>query len=310
MSILQKQNIYINRTIVLLLTIILSAGCKNKYEDLNLSSYQYRDTKDLVRFVYDASLIVKRDGIKSIEYFKDNRKLFNLSNYYLYIYDMNGKNIYHAGMKHLEGEDLQNVTDKDGKKITQLVLSALKNKNNPHAWVHFSWWQPGKFYPVPKSSCHFKVTTPEGEDLYVGGGCSYPHEEKEFIRIVVDSAAELIKEKGTESLAIISDSTSQYNYRDVRVFAFYPDGKIMISPVITDHLSQIDLINCADEVGHRPFAKALKVLETEDSVWQVFMAKNRYKRELVKKCLYLKKTLLSTNEIYVGAITDLPQPPY
>ena len=223
---------------------------------------------------------------------------------------MNGCNIYHAGMQHLEGKDLKNVTDKDGKKITQLVLNALEDKNNPHAWVHFSWWQPGKFYPVPKSSCHFKVTTPEGKELYIGGGCSYPHEEKEFVRIIVDSAAELIKEKGDKAIANISNSTSQYNYRDVRVFVFYPDGKIVISPVINNQLSQIKLLNCVDEVGHKPFVKALKTLETEDSVWVVFMAKNRYQRELIKKCLYLKKTTLSTNDIYVGAITDLPQPPY
>ena len=27
-----------------------------------------------------------------------------------------------------------------------------------------------KFYTVPKSSCHFKVKTSDGKDLYIGGG--------------------------------------------------------------------------------------------------------------------------------------------
>jgi hypothetical protein len=117
------------------------------------------------------------------------------------------------------------LTDKNGKKPVQMVIAALADKNNPHAWVHYSWWEPGKFYPVPKSSCHFKVTTPEGKVLFIGGGLDYPHEEKEFIRIVVDDAAQLIQEKGNRALDEIADPASHYNFRDVKVFTFTSAGK-------------------------------------------------------------------------------------
>jgi len=69
-------------------------------------------------------------------------------------------------------------------------------------------------------------------------------------------------------------------------------------------------LECIDEVGHKPFVKALKELESADSVWEVFMAKNRYQRRLIKKCLYIRKTNMGGSEIYVAAITDLPEPPY
>ena len=308
MWLLKKCILLLISSVILLILAIFISGCKSKYEDLDLTVYQYRDTKDLVRFVYDAASIVKKDGLKSLDYFRNNRNLFSTTDHYLYIYDMNGTNIYHAGMEHLEGKNLWDVTDKNGKRITQLVLNALEDKNNPHSWVHYSWWKPGKFYPVPKSSCHFKVQTPNGKELYVGGGLNYPHEEKEFIRIIVDGAVQLIKKKGQKAFSDISDPVSQYSYRDVHVFAFRPDGEILISPVIDDNLSQIQLLECVDEVGNKPFAKALKELESKDSVWEVFMAKNRYQRKLIKKCLYLRKTFISGKEIYVGAITDLPQP--
>lgn len=291
----------------MLIAGICLPGC-SRYKDLDLSMYQYRDTKDLVKFVYDAALILEADGMKSLDYFRDNRALFNTKDHYLYIYDMHGVNIYHAGMKHLEGKNLWEVTDKSGKKITQLVLAALNNKDNPHAWVHYSWWEPGKFYPVPKSSCHFKVRMPGGKEVYVGGGLNYPHEEKEFVRIVVDSAVQLINKKGEGAFADISDPASQYSYRDVQVFAFRSDGEIIISPVIDGNISQIHLLECVDEVGHKPFAKALKGLESKESIWEVFMAKNKYQRALVKKCLYLRKVTVNGKEIYVGAISDLPQP--
>jgi len=310
MWLLKKWRIFILFPALLLILVIFVSGCRSKYEDLDLTMYQYRDTKDLVKFVYDASLVLKNEGMDSLAYFQNNRNLFNTPDYYLYIYDMQGTNLYHAGMEHLEGENLWDVTAKNGKKITQLILDALEDKNNPHAWVHYSWWEPGKFYPVPKSSCHFKVETPEGKELFVGAGINYPHEEQEFIRIIVDDAAQLIKDKGPKALADISNPVSQYNYRDVRVFAFRPDGEMLISPAINSSFSQTNLLECIDEVGHKPFVKALKELESADSVWEVFMAKNRYQRKLIKKCLYIRKTNMGGSEIYVAAITDLPEPPY
>ena len=309
MRIVRLCQIIVLSTFCVLLSIF-GSGCESKYEDLDLSVYQYRDTKDLVKFVYDASLILKKGGLKGLEYFRNNRKLYLTPDRYLYIYDMNGVNIYHAGMPHLEGKNLWDLTDKNGKKALQMVIAALADKNNPHGWVHYSWWEPGKFYPVPKSSCHFKVTTPEGIVLLVGGGLNYPLEEKEFIRIIVDDAAQLFKEKGNSALSEIADPVSQYNFRDVKVFVFTPTGELLISPVMGDSLTELKLLDCVDEMGHKPFKKALIELKNnKDSVWEVFLAKNRYQRILVKKCLYLHKTYIAGQEIYVGAITDLPQPP-
>lgn len=283
-------------------------GCGKDFPDLDLSVYEYRDTRNLVKFVYGAAEVLSRDGEKSLDEFCSHRELYRTPDYYLYIYDMDGKNRFHAGMPELEGENLRDVVDVDGKKVMDMIHDALRDKNNPHAWVHYSWWEPGKFYPVPKSSCHFKVTTPEGKTYFVGGGLDYPHEEKEYIRIVVDDAVDLIHAKGLDVLDEIADPVSQFSFRDVRVFVFRGDGEILISPVINNTRSQIPLLLCVDEVGKRPFADALEKLKTSDRVWEVFMAKNRYRRSLVKKCLYLRKVAIEEDELFVGAITDLPQP--
>ena len=57
-------------SIFFLLFSVFISGCENRHEDLNLSAYQYRDTKDLVKFVDDASLILKKDGLKGLEIFE------------------------------------------------------------------------------------------------------------------------------------------------------------------------------------------------------------------------------------------------
>jgi len=295
---------------LVLFLILFFSGCESRYDKLDLSLYKYRDTRKLVKFVYNAYQILEKEGLASLNFFKDNRDRFQTEDMYLYIYDFDGNNLFHAGLKHLEGENLREVVDKDGKNIFSMIMQALADEDNPHSWVHFSWFEPGKFYPVPKSSCHFKVKTPAGREIFVGGGLDYPQEEQEFIRIVVDSAVELIKHKGRNAFPEIADPLSIYSYREVRVFAFGANDNILISPVLADSTLKIDLLDCSDEVGHKPFQKALENLERNDSTWEIFMAKTRYQRLPTKKCLYLRKLELPGGTIYVGAVTDLPQPPW
>ncbi len=285
------------------------SGCKSNEKDIDLGMYQYRDTRDLVRFVYDASLRLQRDGLESLDYFRRHAATFATPENYLYVYETGGTNIFHAGMPELEGKNLLYVTDKNGKPITKLILQAIGNPNNPHGWVHYTWWEPGKFYPVPKSSCHFKVVTPEGKEVFIGGGIDYPQEEKEFIRIVVDDAVSSLERNGMRAIQEIADPVSEYNYREVRVFVFSADGSMLISPVVNAPFQKMNIVDCVDEVGHKPFEKALKRLEKKDRTWEVFFAKSRYRRGLIKKCLYLRKMNMNGKEVYVGAVTDLPQPP-
>ena len=101
-----------NYYLLLLVTItIFVSGCGNKYENLDLSMYRYRDTKNLVRFVYDAAQKLQQNGLESLEYFEKNRDKYNTKDYYLYIYDIDGTNLYHAGMKELENKNLWNTTN-------------------------------------------------------------------------------------------------------------------------------------------------------------------------------------------------------
>lgn len=297
------------RAALLAVIAVVLAGCSGNRDGLDLSMYQYRDTRNLVRFVHDAALQVEAAGRQAVERFGEDRDDYRSEDRYLYVYDMDATNIFHAGMPYFEGSTLRDITDVDGKRIFDMIFEALDDPGNPHAWVHYTWWEPGSFYPIPKSSCHFLVTTPEGEQLIVGGGLDYPHEEQEFIRVVVDNAVSLIELVGNAAVDSIDDPLSRFNFREVRVFAFKPDDDIVISPIVADSVVQMDLTAAVDRAGNRPFALAIQQLETSDRTWQVFLARNRYERQLVKKILYLRKTELDGETLYVGAVTDLPMTP-
>jgi hypothetical protein len=290
--------------------LLLLTSCQPKYEELNLEIYQYQDTKNLVKFVYDCAVSLQKNGNEQIKYFMKHRDEFVDENYYLYIYKMDGTNVFHSSMPELEGKNLMDIRDINGKEIVKLIREALQNKFNPHAWVHFSWFKPGKFFPVPKSSCHFRVSTNDGTEYFVGGGLDYPHEEKEFIRIIVDTAARMLEQEGLSNLEIIADPLTQFKFREVRTFVIKQNGEILISPVAGNNIFEFNLIECIDEVGHKPFAKAMESLKSNNSTWEAFMAKNPYERFPEKKTMYLKKVNAGKEIVIVGAIISLPQPPW
>ena len=283
------------------------AACGVRPDPIDVSVYDYRDTRELVRFVARAARALEQDGLEVLR--DPARCPVRAGDNYLYVYDLDNTCLFHAGMPDLVGKNLAEITDIEGKPVSRLVRVELANPENPHGWVHYTWWAPGKFHPVPKSSCNFQVKLPDGRDVFVGGGLDFPHEEREFVRIVVDSAVRLIEARGRDAIATIADPAAGYQYREVRVFAFQPGGRLLISPVLGDSRIELDLAACVDETGHRPFERAMRLLETEPHAWQIFMARSRTERQLVKKILYLRKTVLDGEPLFVGAVTDLPQPP-
>ncbi len=290
-----------------LAAIILLAGCVRPTDVIDVSAYDYRDTRNLVRMVADAARLLEGEGLPALDSLRE--RCSPSGEYYLYVYDAEDICLYHAGMPELVNQCLADIKDIDGKSISRLIREALNNPDNPHGWVHYTWWEPGKFYPVPKSSCHFRIRLPDGRKIYVGGGLNHPHEEREFIRISVDSAARLIQARGADALPAIADPLASYNFRDVRVFAFREDGRMLISPVLGDNRIGLDLRRCVDAAGNRPFDRALSLLETQASVWQAFIDYSRDERQPVKKTLYIRRTVLNNEPVYLGAITDLPHPP-
>ena len=131
-----------------LATLLLGAGCGQRPDAINVSVYDYRDTRDLVRFVNGVARTLEQEGLGALE--DATRSMGRSGESYIYVYDMDHTCLFHAGMPDLAGKNLEDVADIEGKPIARLIREALDNPDNPHGWVHYTWWEPGKFYPVPK----------------------------------------------------------------------------------------------------------------------------------------------------------------
>lgn len=92
---------------------------------------------------------------------------------YVWINDMHPKMVMHPMKPQLEGQDLTNNADPDGKKLFVEFVKAVKAKP-AGAWVSYKWTKLGESDPTPKKSW-VRDCKPKGEKegWVVGSGTWY-----------------------------------------------------------------------------------------------------------------------------------------
>lgn len=281
-------------------------GAESSFEQ-DLAQYDYRDTRKLVRTVRAAADLIGQQGTNAFLEFKSNPKRWNNDLFYMYVYAQDGLCLYHPAMPSFEGKNLLNVTDAEGHKALQMAFAAVCDMDNPHGWLHYSWHPCGGFNPITKSSCHFRVTMPDGRAVVVGGGMESPPEEKMFAKFAVDSAVRLLAAKGADALVEIMDPASKYRFRDVKVFVLDAEGNTLVDPAL-EAIGSRNLASYVDAAGHAPFGEIVRKLKENESCWEVILSKNRYARVMEKKAIYARRGMMNDTAVIVGAATLLPKP--
>ena len=87
------------------------------------------------------------------------------------------------------------------------------------------------------------------------------------------------------------------------------NGLSLLSPVLSETPFDMNLLDFVDGIGNHPFKLAIKNLAASEATWQIFMTHSRTERQMVKKIICLRKCSTDRGLYYVGAATDLPQPP-
>jgi len=97
---------------------------KSPVADLHI--YDYRDTRLLVSLTGRAAALIEEKGEKAFESFRKHPKRWSLDgSSYLYVYDMDGVNLFHGGYPELKGKDLSELTDLHGKKPVNIIIDQL-----------------------------------------------------------------------------------------------------------------------------------------------------------------------------------------
>ena len=273
----------------------------------NLRLYDYRDTKRLVRLLTDAAAVLADEGEEGFARFRREPDRWTFGDAYLYAYDMTGKCVFHGGMPELEGKQLMDVRDAEGRKSLLLAFDAVRDPDNPHGWVHYWWNLPNRLYPVWKSSCHTLVTLPDGKTVLLGCGMANLPQERQFVKTIVDGAARQLAAQGTAALKEISDPLSKYSLPGSSIFVISAKGDTLLAPAFRFKGSR-NILDYQDDAGHAPLREAIQRLQAASATWVVILARNPQSMSLTKKGLYVRKVTRDNEILYVGATSDLPKP--
>ena len=279
---------------------ILSSVLYAKERD-KLSDYVYEDTKQLVTLVEDAAALIERQGTPACADFGvKGSKWFN-DTYYLFIYDLAAKCVFHPVEPNLVGQDLSRFKDIDGRPVITLITDVGKSpKTDASGWVFYLWEDPWHSLPRWKSSYIRKAVAPDGMIYLVGSGTSNIKMEKVFLQERVDMAAELILAKGREAaFSELNDSSCPLHILNSYIMVMANNGDVVVDPVFPKLGKKRNMLGFRDKTGRYIIRDMLEGLQTTDRLWMFFIWPKGDVNRLTRHLMYAHKVNIAGEIFYV-----------
>ncbi len=259
---------------------------------------EYQATRDLVDLVTRAGALVGEQGAAACDAFKQKGGEWLTEERYVFVLDMAGLAICHPNSS-LEGRNLSDLRDPDGKPIMQLILRQLE-RGASEGWVHYLWPRPGKTILTWKSTYVREASAPDGTAMVVGAGAYGLKLEKAFVVDRVIEAAELIEEQGETAFDQLRDKAGGFRFYDAYVFVMSSDGVMLVNPA-SPELEGTSVLEVEDESGVRPGQEMLKVLARTDEGWVSYLWPRPGDKRASRKEAFVRKVRAGGRELVVGA---------
>lgn len=268
--------------------------------DSKLVPYVYEDTKRLVTLVEDAASLIEQKGEAAFQDFQvKNSKWFD-DKYYLFVYDLTGKCVFHPIQPGLVGKDLSTFKDVENRPVVELITDIGKKTGaNASGWVFYLWEMPNHYAPYWKSSYIRKVIAPNGMVYVVGSGLYNMKVEKAFIQERVDMAADLILSQGKDAaFNEIRKESGVFHILGAYVFVIDASGNVVVDPSFPTNF-QRNVSNFHDVTGQMVLEKVEQDLRHQDRVWDAFLWPQYVTNIPAPMLLYVRKIKVGDETFFV-----------
>jgi signal transduction histidine kinase len=152
-----------------------------------------------------------------------------------------------------------------------------------------------------KSAYVRKAVTPAGRVLLVGSGIYNLRVEREFVRLQVDAAAELLTREGREeAFRQFNDLASRYVFLNTYIFVLDLKGNALVDPAFPT-LGGRSLLGFRDAVGHPVVREMIDKLSDADRAWVQYKWPLPGSRVPSRKVAYLRKVGEGDDALIVGS---------
>jgi mannose-6-phosphate isomerase-like protein (cupin superfamily) len=118
--------------------------------------------------VREAAQLIEQKGEKAFPEFRKNDSTWYRGDFYIFVWKTDGERLVYPPDPNLEGQDVSNLTDINGKPIGKLFIDTALSKTG-EGWVSYEWPKPGEIQPSTKYS-FIKRAVCGNETYLVGSG--------------------------------------------------------------------------------------------------------------------------------------------
>ena len=137
--------------------------------DYVVGSGMYNDRMErafVVDAVTDAVGCIEKNGKAAFPLFSDPTGPFIAKDAYVFVFDMNGIELVNPAFPNLEGQNLLDMQDTEGKYVVREMLDVVRTRGA--GWVEYMWPKPGEGVSTQKSAY---VSRAKMEEKWVLVGC-------------------------------------------------------------------------------------------------------------------------------------------
>lgn len=195
--------------------------------------YNDRMEKEFITdMVKDAVGLVEKNDTDAYRIFHDPANRFMVKDAYIFVIDTNGIDLVNPGFPNLEGRNLMDVKDTEGKLLIREMFHVVQADGS--GWVDYMWPKPGESVSTQKSSFVSRARTKDGWVL-VGCGAylaDAPRSARnpgmlkatELMTLVRD-AAKVFEEKGEKAYPDFRQKGSKWFRDNTYFFVWTTDGR-------------------------------------------------------------------------------------
>lgn len=184
-----------------------------------------------VDMVTDAIAEIEKYGREAFHLLHDPTGPFIAKDAYIFVLDRNGDDLVNPGFPNLEGRNLMDVKDTQGKQLVREMFKVVQTSGS--GWVDYMWPKPGESVSTQKSAYVSKARMGD-EWVLVGCGIyladapvAFPRPQKmtapELMTLVREAAAALEK-KGENAYTEFRKKGSKWFHDDTYFFVWAADG--------------------------------------------------------------------------------------
>lgn len=261
---------------------------------------EHAESRQLVDLVTRAGLLFGERGPVACDDFKRDGGEWRRGDAYVFVIDMEGEAVCHPAKPDLEGRNILEIRDPDGKPVVRLFLRQLA-RGSEDGWVHYLWPRPGRTVLGWKST-YVRRASAAGVDYIVGSGAYDLEMEKAFVVDRVEEAVELLVAEGRAAFDVLRDKAGGFLFLDAYVFVMDAGGVMRVNPAFPEMEGQ-PALDIEDQEGTSPGREMLKLLETEDQGWVSYYwpRPDGTRAKAARKEAFVKKVRLGDDVLVVGA---------